>query len=52
VAMVHPTVVKARAPLAALGWRIVERDLPFALDEIENQEYAKVRGKVVKHRSV
>lgn len=41
VAIVHPTVVKARPPLQALGWKILERDLPFALSDIENQDYAK-----------
>ena len=37
VAIVHPTLVTARAPLAALGWRVLERDMPFPLFAIENQ---------------
>jgi len=41
VAIVHPTVSAAtRAALAAYGYRVLERDLPFPLDAIEDQEYA------------
>jgi len=41
VAIVHVSVSKSIPPLRALGWHIVRRDLPFSLDAIENQEYAK-----------
>jgi hypothetical protein len=37
VALVHPSVVRARVPLAALGWTVLERDLPFPLSDVENQ---------------
>ena len=37
---VHTSVSKSIPPLKALGWRIVQRDLPFPLSAIENQEYA------------
>ena len=41
VAFVVPAVTKARPVLEKHGWRILERPLPVALDEIENQEYAQ-----------
>jgi hypothetical protein len=35
-----PTVVSSRQILKKFGWRIIERDLPVPLPEIENQDYA------------
>jgi len=40
LAIVHPTVHRSRAPLEAMGFRILERDIPFPLSDIENQQYA------------
>ena len=37
----HTSVVRSLPPLRALGWRIVQRDLPFPLSDIENQAYAE-----------
>jgi hypothetical protein len=33
-------VVTSRKPLEFLGWKILEKDIPFDLSEIENQNYA------------
>ena len=41
VGFVVPSVVKARLILESFGWRVLERALPVALSEIENQEYAQ-----------
>ena len=41
VAFVTPKVVEARIILKNYGWIVLERDLPVALDEIENKEYAE-----------
>lgn len=41
VAFVVPGVVSSRPILMAYGWKILERTLPVALDEIENQAYAQ-----------
>lgn len=41
VAFVVPSVVEARTILSAYGWRVLERQLPVAIDEIENKEYAQ-----------
>ena len=41
VAFVAPTVVTARPILEANGWRVLEKQLPVALEEIQNQEYAE-----------
>lgn len=40
VAFVVPSVVTSRAILSKFGWRIIERQLPVALDEIVNVNYA------------
>lgn len=40
VAFVTKKVVSTRNILQRFGWRVLERDLPVALDEIENQDYA------------
>lgn len=40
VAFVVPTVTSTREILTKFGWRIIEREIPVALDEIENQKYA------------
>lgn len=41
VAFVVPSVVHARPILEKYGWKILERELPVKLDEIENQDYAQ-----------
>ncbi len=41
VAFVAPSVVTARPILKKYGWRILERELPVKLDEIENKDYAQ-----------
>lgn len=41
VAFVTPEVVHARPVLESYGWKILERDLPVSLDEIESEEYVK-----------
>jgi hypothetical protein len=41
VAFVTPTVVTARPVLEKYGWKILERQLPVQLDEIENKDYAQ-----------
>ena len=40
VAFVVPSVIKARPILQSFGWRVLEKGLPVALDEIENKDYA------------
>ena len=39
VAFVTKKVVTTRTILSQFGWRILERDLPVALEEIENKDY-------------
>lgn len=41
VAFVTKKAVAVRPVLQQFGWKILERDLPVALDEIENQDYAQ-----------
>lgn len=41
IAFVAPTVITARSILSANGWKVLEKGLPVALDEIENQNYAQ-----------
>jgi hypothetical protein len=41
VAFVTPEVTHARPVLEEYGWKIVERDLPVSLEEIESEEYVK-----------
>ena len=41
VAFVTENVVTSRPILEKFGWKIVEKPLPVALSEIENQEYAE-----------
>lgn len=40
IAFVVPGVVRARKILSDFGWKIIERKIPVALDEIENKQYA------------
>lgn len=40
VAFVTPNVITSRPILEKFGWKILEKELPVALDEIENQKYA------------
>ena len=40
IAFVAPTVTTSKQILIANGWIVLEKELPVALDEIENQEYA------------
>jgi alpha-N-acetylglucosamine transferase len=40
IAFVVPSVKYARPVLEAYGWKVLERNLPVALDDIENKEYA------------
>ena len=40
VAFVAPGVTTSRQILANYGWKILEREVPVKLDEIENKEYA------------
>jgi hypothetical protein len=39
VAFVTPEVVKARVVLAKYGWKILEKNLPVELHEIQNEDY-------------
>jgi hypothetical protein len=39
IAFVVPGVVTSRPILEAYGWKLLERKLPVALDEIENKDY-------------
>lgn len=41
IAFVVPSVVSSRQILSSYGWKIVERSLPVALSEIQNQDYAQ-----------
>lgn len=41
VAFVTKKVVSTRVVLERFGWRVLERDLPVALKEIQNQDYAQ-----------
>ncbi len=41
VAFVTKSVVTTRSILSKFGWRIIERDLPVQLEEIENKDYAE-----------
>eukprot|EP01041_Mallomonas_annulata_P005170 gene5170-10339_t len=41
VAFVTPKVIAARPILKAFGWKVLERDIPVALSEIQNPEYMK-----------
>ena len=40
IAFVVPSVKYARPVLEAYGWKVLERNLPVALDEIQNKAYA------------
>lgn len=40
VAFVSKKAVEVRPVLQKFGWKILERDLPVALEDIENQDYA------------
>lgn len=42
VAFVAPSVVTTRAILGRFGWRIIEKTIPVAFDEIENKAYVQV----------
>jgi hypothetical protein len=42
VAFVTPAVVAARPILESHGWTIMEKEVPVAISEIENQHYANV----------
>jgi hypothetical protein len=39
IAFVTPEVVKARLVLAKYGWKIIEKNLPVELQEIQNEDY-------------
>jgi di/tricarboxylate transporter len=39
IAFVTPEVVKARVVLAKYGWKILEKNLPVELHEIQNKDY-------------
>ena len=41
IAFVAPTVKYARPVLEAYGWKVLERNLPVELNEIENKAYAE-----------
>ena len=39
IAFVIPSVVTSRPILTKYGWKVLEKKLPVALDEIENKDY-------------